>query len=181
MKNLKILFTIISLVLFMSSANAQCGNNHTSQNTRTYKTSNYSHDKDIVSLAASNKHLSTLVAAVKAAGLVETLQGKGPFTVFAPTNEAFAALPKGTVESLLKPENKDKLIKVLTYHVVSGRVEASDLSDGQNLKSVEGQKIKVELSGQTVKINNALVKSANNRTGNGVVHIIDRVILPPNL
>lgn len=135
--------------------------------------------KDLVDIAASRSDLSTLVAAVKAAGLVETLQGKGPYTVFAPTNTAFAALPEGTVASLLKPENKAELVKILTYHVVPGRVEANDLSSGR-ISSVQGGKISVNVSSGAVRVNDALVVSADNRALNGVVHIIDRVILPPN-
>lgn len=135
---------------------------------------------DLIDLAVSSPNLSTLVTAVKAAGLVETLQGKGPFTVFAPTNEAFAALPKATLESLLKPENKETLIKVLTYHVVSGRIEANDLSAGE-VATVEGSKIKVAFSGKKVMINDATVSTANIRGLNGVVHVIDKVILPPGM
>lgn len=136
-------------------------------------------DKDIVSLAVGNENLSTLVAAVKAAGLVETLQGDGPFTVFAPTNDAFAALPEGTVENLLKPENKDQLIAVLTYHVVSGKVYSTDLSDGQKAATVQGSDIKVSLSDKGAKINDAGVIAADVKASNGVVHVIDKVILPP--
>ena len=134
-------------------------------------------ERDLVQLAASNHDLSTLVAAVKAAGLVETLQGKGPFTIFAPTNSAFAALPDGTVESLLKPENKADLVKILTYHVVPGRIEANDLSSGK-VASVEGSTIKVTVGENAVKVNDAVVVGANKRAVNGVVHVIDRVILP---
>ena len=140
----------------------------------------YAQDKDIVALAAGNENLSTLVAAVKAAGLVETLQGDGPFTVFAPTNDAFAALPEGTVESLLKPENKDKLVAVLTYHVVAGEVRSTDLSNGQMAKTVQGSEIKVSLSDKGAWINDAGVVAADVDASNGVVHVIDKVILPPS-
>lgn len=143
-------------------------------------TSKVSHDRDLVGVAASRKELGTLVAAVKAAGLVETLKGKGPFTIFAPTNAAFAALPEGTVESLLKPENKETLIKVLTYHVVPGRVEANDLSSGK-VATAQGANITVDLNTNSVKINDAIVTSANKRAVNGVIHIIDRVLLPPGM
>ena len=136
--------------------------------------------KDIVGLAVGNENLSTLVAAVKAAGLVETLQGDGPFTVFAPTNDAFAALPAGTVESLLKPENKDKLIAVLTYHVVAGKVKSTDLKEGMEAGTVQGSKVKVSLNGGA-KINDAKVVAADVMASNGVVHVIDKVILPPNM
>jgi uncharacterized surface protein with fasciclin (FAS1) repeats len=136
--------------------------------------------KDIVDLAVGTEALSTLVAAVKAAGLVETLKSAGPFTVFAPTNDAFNALPKGTVATLLKPENKDQLVKILTYHVVSGKVLAGDLSDGQTAATVEGSKIKVTFSETGVLINDARVVTADVDASNGVVHVIDRVILPPS-
>lgn len=134
----------------------------------------------VVEIAASNDTFSTLVAAVKAAGLVETLSGKGPFTVFAPTNEAFAALPAGTVESLLKPENKAKLIKVLTYHVVSGDVTSAAIKPGE-VKTVEGSAVTLSVKNGKVKVNDATVIKADIDASNGVVHVIDKVILPPNL
>jgi uncharacterized surface protein with fasciclin (FAS1) repeats len=137
--------------------------------------------KDIVGLAVGNENLSTLVAAVKAAGLVETLQSNGPFTVFAPTNEAFNALPAGTLESLLKPENKSKLVSILTYHVVGAKVMSTDLSNGQKAKTVEGQDIKVTLDNSGVMINDAKVVAADVSASNGVVHVIDKVILPPGI
>lgn len=137
--------------------------------------------KDIVDLAVGNDNLKTLVAAVKAGGLVEVLKGDGPFTVFAPTDEAFAALPKGTLEMLLKPENKDKLVAILTYHVVSGKVMSTDLKNGQQAATVQGEKVKVSISGKTVKINDAKVIAADVKASNGVVHVIDKVILPPNM
>lgn len=136
---------------------------------------------DIVDLASSQDNLSTLVAAVKAAGLVETLKGDGPFTVFAPTNEAFEALPAGTLEMLLKPENKDKLVAILTYHVVSGEVESTGLSDGMSVATVEGNEIDVAIEGESVMINEASVVSADVAASNGVVHVIDQVILPPDM
>ena len=136
-------------------------------------------DADIVDLAASQDMLSTLVAAVKAAGLVETLKGEGPFTVFAPTNEAFAKLPAGTVEDLLKPENKAKLAKILSYHVVAGKVMSTDLKNGQMAKTVEGSDVKVSIMNGKVMINNANVIKADVMADNGVVHIIDTVIMPP--
>lgn len=142
------------------------------------KAANVDHHNNIVKLASDTDNLSTLVSAVKAAGLVETLQGDGPFTVFAPTNEAFSKLPEGTLESLLKPENKDQLVKILTYHVVSGEVMSTDLSDGMTAETVEGSTITVDLS-NGVKINNANVVKADIKASNGVVHIIDSVIMPP--
>lgn len=137
-------------------------------------------ESDIVTLAVGNENLSTLVAAVKAAGLVETLQSEGPFTVFAPTNAAFAALPAGTLENLLKPENKDQLVAILTYHVLSGDVRSKDLKDGQMAKTVQGSDIKVSLSDKGAMINNAMVVAADVNASNGVVHVIDKVILPPS-
>ncbi|NJK34791.1 MAG: fasciclin domain-containing protein [Oscillatoriales cyanobacterium SM2_2_1] len=134
----------------------------------------------IVTIAAGNKNFSTLVAALKAAGLVETLSGKGPFTVFAPTDAAFKALPKGTVEKLLKPENKQALVKVLTYHVVPGKVLSKDVKPG-NVKSFEGSSIKVSVTGDKVKVNNANVTAVDIKGSNGVIHVIDAVILPPGL
>ncbi|MGI9523757.1 MAG: fasciclin domain-containing protein [Hyphomicrobiaceae bacterium] len=134
--------------------------------------------KDIVDTAVKAGSFNTLVAAVKAAGLVDTLKGKGPFTVFAPTDAAFAKLPKGTVEDLLKPENKSKLAAILTYHVVPGKVMSKDIA-GKKLspKSVQGQTIAVDAT-QGVKVNNAKVVTADIATSNGVIHVIDTVILP---
>ena len=137
--------------------------------------------KDIVDLAAGNDNLSTLVTAVKAADLVDVLKGNGPYTVFAPTNEAFAALPEGTLEMLLKPENKEKLVAVLTYHVVSGKVMSNDLSNGQKATTVQGEKVKVAIKGKEVRISGAKVAAADVAASNGVVHVIDRVILPPSM
>jgi uncharacterized surface protein with fasciclin (FAS1) repeats len=136
---------------------------------------------DIVAVASANPDFSTLVAAVTAAGLVETLQGPGPFTVFAPTNDAFAALPAGLVDKLLLPENKDTLVKILTYHVVSGKVMAADVKAG-DVPSVEGSAITVTVDGGTVKLNDsATVTATDVEASNGVIHVIDAVILPPGL
>jgi transforming growth factor-beta-induced protein len=134
----------------------------------------------IVDIAVSNPSFSTLVTAVKAAGLAETLSGKGPFTLFAPTNEAFAALPKGTLELLLKPENREALRKVLTYHVVSGNLMAKDLRSAK-VATVEGNTVAVQVKKQGVQVNNATVVKADIAAKNGVIHVIDRVLLPPNL
>ena len=136
--------------------------------------------KDIVDTAVSAGKFKTLVAAVTEADLVETLKSKGPFTVFAPTDEAFAALPDGTLETLLKPENKQQLIDVLTYHVVAAKVMSTDLEDGQEAASVQGEKITVDLE-DGVMINDASVKMADVKASNGVVHVIDKVILPPSM
>ena len=133
---------------------------------------------DIVDTAIEAGSFSTLVAAVQAAGLVETLKGDGPFTVFAPTDEAFAALPAGTVEDLLKPENKDNLVAVLTYHVVAGKVMSTDLTDDMMAKTVQGGEIKIDLD-NGVMVNDATVVTADVAADNGVIHVIDKVILPP--
>mgnify|MGYP001313853492 CR=1 FL=1 len=132
---------------------------------------------DIVDVAASNKSFSTLVAAVKAAGLVETLKGEGPYTVFAPTNEAFAKLPKGTLESLLKPENKQKLVAILTYHVVPGKVMAKDVKSGK-VKTASGSSFKMKVSKKGVWVDKAKVVATDVKADNGVIHVIDTVILP---
>jgi uncharacterized surface protein with fasciclin (FAS1) repeats len=137
--------------------------------------------QDIVDLAVSQDNLKTLVAAVKAAGLVDVLKGNGPFTVFAPTDAAFAALPAGTLEMLLKPENKDKLVAILTYHVVAGKVMSTDLSNGQEAATVQGEKVKVSIYNGKVKISGANVIAADVKASNGVVHVIDAVILPPSM
>lgn len=133
---------------------------------------------DIVDTAVGAGSFNTLVAAVQAAGLVDTLKGEGPFTVFAPTDEAFAALPAGTVEDLLKPENKDKLVSILTYHIVPGKVMSTDLSDDMMAKTVQGGEIKVDLD-NGVMINDANVVTADIAADNGVIHVIDKVIMPP--
>ncbi|MCC6509296.1 MAG: fasciclin domain-containing protein [Pirellulaceae bacterium] len=134
--------------------------------------------KTVVEIAAGNKDFSTLVAAVKAAGLAETLSGKGPFTVFAPTNAAFEKLPKGTVESLLKPENKKKLVAILTYHVVAGKVMAADVVKLDKAKTVQGQEVKIVAGKDGVKVDNASVVKTDIVGSNGVIHVIDTVILP---
>lgn len=135
--------------------------------------------EDIVALAQGNEDLSTLVQAVTAADLVETLQGEGPFTVFAPTNEAFEALPDGTLDSLLEPENKDQLTEILTYHVVPGEYMAADLEDGQKLTTVQGDELTVAVKDGTVTVNGATVAAADVDASNGVVHVIDQVLTPP--
>lgn len=134
--------------------------------------------KDIVDVAAGAGTFNTLVTAVKAAGLVDTLKGKGPFTVFAPTDAAFAKLPKGTVEDLLKPENKAKLVKILTYHVLPAKVMAADINGKKtNAKSVEGGDVMVDAT-DGVKVNEGKVVSADVAASNGVIHAIDTVLMP---
>ncbi len=132
---------------------------------------------DIVDTAVGAGSFKTLVAAVTAAGLVDTLKGPGPFTVFAPTDEAFAALPAGTVEDLLKPENKDKLVAVLTYHVVAGKVMSTDLKDGMMAKTVQGGEVAIDLDNGAM-VNDAKVVTADIAADNGVIHVIDKVIMP---
>lgn len=132
----------------------------------------------VVDIAVGSPDHTTLVAALSAAGLVETLNGAGPFTVFAPTNSAFDALPDGTVESLLEEENKDQLTGILTYHVVSGNVMAADLSDGQVVKTLNGKELKVSIKDGKVMINNATVVAADLDGSNGVVHVLDTVLMP---
>ena len=134
---------------------------------------------DIVAVASGNPDFSTRVAAVAAAGLVETLQGPGPFTVFAPTNDAFAALPAGLVDKLLLPENKDTLTAILTYHVVSGKVLAADVTAGP-VPSVQGEDITITTDGG-VKVNDSNVIATDVMASNGVIHVIDAVMLPPTL
>jgi len=134
--------------------------------------------QDIVDTAVSAGSFKTLVAAVQAAGLVDTLKGEGPFTVFAPTDEAFAKLPKGTVETLLKPENKAKLIAVLTYHVVPGKVMAKDVVKLNEAKTVQGSSVKIAVEDGKVMVDGAQVIKADIATSNGVIHVIDAVILP---
>jgi uncharacterized surface protein with fasciclin (FAS1) repeats len=163
----KFLSFVFAIVLF-TSATANVPVPHTDNK-----------DSDIVSLAVNTDFLSTLVAAVQAGDLVDVLQGDGPFTVFAPTNEAFAALPAGTLEALLKPENKEQLVSILTYHVVAGKVMSTDLSDGMTAATVNGAEIKVTISNDGVQINQAKVVAADIEASNGIVHIIDQVILPP--
>jgi transforming growth factor-beta-induced protein len=132
---------------------------------------------DIVDTAVNAGSFKTLAAALKAAALVETLKGKGPFTVFAPTDEAFAKLPAGTVETLLKPENRAKLTAILTYHVVAGEVKAADVVKLKSAKTVQGQMVAIDAT-DGVKINNAKVVKADIECGNGVIHVIDTVLLP---
>jgi len=136
-----------------------------------------SYSKDIVDTAANAGSFGTLLAAAEAAGLVDTLKGDGPFTVFAPTDEAFAALPEGTVENLLKPENKDQLVAILTYHVVPGKVMSTDLQDDMEAATVQGGSVTIDLD-NGVMVEEASVTQADIDASNGVIHVIDKVILP---
>ena len=135
-------------------------------------------NKDIVDTAVGAGSFKTLAAALQAAGLVETLKGAGPFTVFAPTDEAFAKLPAGTVENLLKPENREKLKAVLTYHVVAGKVSANQVAKLNSAKTVQGSDVKISASGGKVKVDNANVLKTDVMASNGVIHVIDTVIMP---
>ncbi len=137
-----------------------------------------SESKDIVSTAIEAGSFGTLVAAVKAAGLVEALQADGPLTVFAPTDEAFAKLPAGTVESLLKPENKDKLVAILTYHVAEGSLKSGDVAKMKSIKTLNGERADVRVDGGKVMIDGATVTAVDIAASNGTIHVIDSVILP---
>ncbi|WP_182019563.1 fasciclin domain-containing protein [Vibrio diabolicus] len=133
---------------------------------------------DIVDVATENGSFNTLVAAVKAADLVDTLKGEGPFTVFAPTDDAFAKLPDGTVDMLLMPENKDKLVSILTYHVVPGKVMAADVVKLDKATTVQGQDVMIKTMGDKVMVNDANVMATDVKAKNGVIHVIDTVIMP---
>jgi len=155
--SLRLLTAVVLLIPTLNAANAQT--------------------KDIVDTAVAAGSFKTLVAAVQAAGLVETLKGPGPFTVFAPTDEAFAKLPAGTVESLLKPENKEKLVEILTYHVIPGKVMAADVKP-MEVKTVNGKEAKIAVTDGKVTIDKANVVKTDIVTSNGVIHVIDAVIIP---
>ena len=140
----------------------------------------YAEDKDIVDTAVAAGQFNTLATALTAAGLVDTLKGPGPFTVLAPTDAAFAKLPAGTVDSLLKPENKAKLTAILTYHVVPGKVMAADVVKLKEAKTVNGAMVKIKVNGSNVMVNDAKVTATDIAASNGVIHVIDTVIPPPN-
>lgn len=177
----------LSIVVAGNAVAGSCGSKASASDNKVMQTTGYgsgaqkaeaAKSMDIVQTAISAGSFKTLVAAVQAAGLVETLQGKGPFTVFAPTDEAFAKLPKGTVEDLLKPENKQKLISILTYHVVSGAVQSGDVVKLSSARTVQGQNVGIKVADGSVMINNAKVVKADVGASNGVIHVIDTVILP---
>ncbi|UOQ51348.1 fasciclin domain-containing protein [Hymenobacter cellulosivorans] len=136
-------------------------------------------DKNIIQNAVQASSVSTLVRAISAADLGGTLSGPGPFTVFAPTNSAFIQLPKGAMAGLMKPESKEKLKGVLTYHVIAGRLVASDLKDGQELTTVNGEKVKISVKGGKIMVNNATIQIPDVISSNGVTHVVDQVLLPP--
>ena len=163
MKNLSIGTVALSILLSLGFAGAQAGNHP---------------QKDIVDTAVAAGSFKTLSAALETAGLVETLKGEGPFTVFAPTDEAFAKLPAGTVDDLLKPENKAKLVSILTYHVVPGSVASGQVVEMTSARTVQGQSVKISAKGGVVMIDGAKVVKADVKASNGVIHVIDSVILP---
>jgi uncharacterized surface protein with fasciclin (FAS1) repeats len=170
------------IVWYTSSQNEDTATNTGSETTQ-QTTTQAEATQDIVALASGNQDLSTLVSAVQAADLVATLQGEGPFTVFAPTNAAFAALPEGTLDTLLQPANKDQLSGILTYHVVAGDITSDKLSDGQVVETVNGEKLTVNVRDGKVTITDAkggtaTVVTADVDASNGVVHVIDAVLLP---
>ncbi len=144
------------------------------------QTTSMENSKNIVEIASENGSFKTLTAALKAADLVTVLEGAGPFTVFAPTDDAFAALPKGTVETLLKPENKSKLVKILTYHVLPQKAVSSGLTSA-DVATVEGSNVKIKVGDSGVMVNDAKVAKADIMAKNGVIHVIDKVILPPGI
>ncbi len=165
------IFTLFFLVAFLISTPLLAGNYS--------KSKSIVKKPDIVTIASTNGSFNTLVTALKAADLVDTLKGKGPFTVFAPTDEAFSKLPQGTLEDLLRPENKKKLVSILTYHVVPGKITAKDVLSMKKgmVKSVEGSKISVDTA-NGVKVDNANVVKTDIYASNGVIHVIDNVIIP---
>ncbi len=180
----KNILTMLAAIAITSATFVACNNGETKETEAPVKDSVKEEvmapaaPKDIVDVAIGSPDHTTLVAAVTAAGLVETLKGTGPFTVFAPTNAAFSVLPAGTVEGLLKPENKEKLAGILTYHVVAGAVKAADLKDGQKVKTVQGEELMVSIKDGKVMINGANVTAADLTGSNGVVHVIDAVLMP---
>lgn len=175
-------FKLLTAVVLSSAIFIACNNEEkkTTEETTTTPTEEPKMDapKDVVDIAIGSPDHTTLVSAVTAAGLVETLKGAGPFTIFAPTNAAFAALPAGTVESLLTPEKKADLTSILTYHVVSGNVMAADLTDGQKVKTLQGGELTVSIKDGKVMINGANVTAADLKGSNGVIHVIDAVLMP---
>lgn len=172
--------TLLAAVVLTSATFVACSNEEKKTEETPVTTVDPTMDtpKDVVDIAIGSPDHTTLVAAVTAAELVETLKGAGPFTIFAPTNAAFSALPTGTVESLLTPEKKADLTNILTYHVVAGNVKAADLSDGQKIKTLQGGELTVSLKDGKVMINGANVTAADISGSNGVIHVIDAVLMP---
>lgn len=178
-------FTLSAAVILTSATFVACNNNSEkkpAEDTSVVKQESMepkmNAPKDVIDVAVGSADHTTLVAAITAAGLVETLKGAGPFTVFAPTNAAFTALPAGTVESLLTPEKKADLTNILTYHVVAGAVKAADLVDGQKVKTLQGGELTVSIKEGKVMINGANVTAADLASSNGVIHVVDAVLMP---
>lgn len=169
---------VIASIAVASLGIAACGSSSTQSTSTTMATTMDTSNETIAAIATGNKDLSTLVAALKAGDLVTTLEGKGPYTVFAPTNAAFADI-QTTVDTLLMPGNKKDLQQVLTYHVVPGIYTAANLKDGQMLKTVEGQDLTVSVMNGVVKVNGATVEMSDITASNGVVHVINKVLVPP--
>ncbi len=165
-------FTVLVIALFVGLV---AGDQHGNKKMADY---HHKNKMDIIHTASAAGSFGTLLAAIDAAGLTETLMGEGPFTVFAPTDEAFAKLPDGTVEDLLKPENKDRLTAILTYHVVPGNVMASDVMGLKAAKTVQGQDVKISVDQGSVMVDNAKVIQTDITATNGVIHVIDSVIIP---
>jgi uncharacterized surface protein with fasciclin (FAS1) repeats len=176
--NIRTIIALFVVVVMAAAAPLAVAQDHPSKAEHPKKVEQPAKVGDIVAVAAGAGDFNTLVAAVKAAGLVETLQGKGPFTVFAPTDAAFAKLPKGTVEDLLKPANKAKLVAILTYHVVPGKIMAADVKT-MKAASVEGQNLDFVVKDGKVMVNGANVVGADVAASNGVIHVIDTVLIPP--
>jgi len=165
---------LLGATINVSAGAACCGSSQEA------KTQQKAPKADLVDTAIQAGSFKTLVAAVQAAGLVELLKSDGPFTVFAPTDEAFAKLPAGTVENLLKPENRDQLVAILKYHVVPGWVKAADVVKLESANTAQGSPVKIAVADGSVKINEASVVKTDIKTSNGVIHVIDSVILPPS-
>ncbi len=171
-------------VLAVAGIAAGCGDDDddsgtTAAETTTEESGSASEPETIVAAAQATPDLSTLVEAVTAAELAETLSGPGPYTVFAPTNAAFEALPAGQLDDLLKPANKQQLADILSYHVAEGEVLSSDLEDGQTIPTLQGEDLKITVDGTSVLVNGVAVETADVQTGNGVVHVIGEVLTPP--
>ena len=169
---------VIAAIAVASLGVVACGSSDTETTASTTATTTAMTDETIAAVATGNKDLSTLVAALTAADLVTTLEGTGPYTVFAPTDAAFSDI-QSTVDTLLEPGNKTDLQQVLTYHVVPGTYTAADLTDGQKLKTVEGQDLTVSIKDGVVKVNDATVEATDITASNGVVHVINKVLVPP--
>jgi uncharacterized surface protein with fasciclin (FAS1) repeats len=173
---LALTLTLTLIVPFAGAAKPSILQDHHAP--KNHKSVRANHQADIVDTAVAAGSFTTLVAAVKAAGLVGVLKGDGPYTVFAPTDEAFAKIPAHTLQSLLKPENRDKLVKILTYHVVPGKLDAQDVLALNGAKTVQGGRLRFGANRNTVRVNNANVLKTDINTRNGIIHVVDTVLLP---